>query len=206
MPIIDKESMQNMVQLHRQTQVRQPQIELYVEFENVEADIENDRATVYERLNTDSKNDFKTTYEAGDEDEDVLLILRTEFRIGMEYNFRKSIVAVIKSYTICRGVNYNLYESEPQTLYEKFKTYGHGCDWLIRASLIQKKGCWEIRKYNDKHMCIIGTISQDHSKLDLDTVAEAIRPLVKTDPSINVKSIIAKVQSMFSYTICYRKA
>ncbi|RYR21998.1 hypothetical protein Ahy_B03g067292 [Arachis hypogaea] len=38
MPIIDEESMQNMIQIHRQTQVRQPQIELYVEFENVEAD------------------------------------------------------------------------------------------------------------------------------------------------------------------------
>ncbi|RYR30067.1 hypothetical protein Ahy_B01g054890 [Arachis hypogaea] len=29
----------------------------------------------------------------------------------------------------------------------------------------------------------MGTISQDHSKLDSDTVAEAIRPLVETEPS-----------------------
>ncbi|XP_057754697.1 uncharacterized protein LOC130974007 [Arachis stenosperma] len=55
-------------------------------------------------------------------------------------------------------------------------------------------------------MCTIGTISQDHSKLDSDTVAEAIRPLVETDPSIKVKSIIAEVQSRFNYTISYRKA
>ncbi|RYR31124.1 hypothetical protein Ahy_B01g055912 [Arachis hypogaea] len=62
-----------------------------------------------------------------------------EFKIGMEYSSRKSIVAVIRSYTISRGVNYNVYESELQTFYAKCKTYGHGCDWLIRASLIRKK-------------------------------------------------------------------
>ncbi|XP_025636537.2 probably inactive leucine-rich repeat receptor-like protein kinase At5g48380 [Arachis hypogaea] len=52
----------------------------------------------------------------------------------------------------------------------------------------------------------MGVISQDHSKLDSDTVAEAIRPLVETDPSIKVKSIIGEVQSRFNYTISYRKA
>ncbi|XP_057756397.1 uncharacterized protein LOC130975655 [Arachis stenosperma] len=52
----------------------------------------------------------------------------------------------------------------------------------------------------------MGTISQDHSKLDSDTIAEAIMPLVESDPSIKVKSIIAEVQSRFNYTISYRKA
>ncbi|XP_025663425.1 uncharacterized protein [Arachis hypogaea] len=129
-----------------------------------------------------------------------------EFRIGMEYSSRKSVVAAIRSFTIAKGVDYEVYESEPQTFYAKCKMYGRGCDWLIRASLIRKKGCWEIRRYNGSHTCTIGTISQDHSKLDSDTVADAIRPLVETDPSIKVKSIIAEVQSRFNYTISYRKA
>ncbi|RYR57057.1 hypothetical protein Ahy_A05g022799 [Arachis hypogaea] len=171
MLIIDKVSMQNMFQIHQQTQMRQPQIELYVEFENVEADeiqndldIEDDRAAVYERMNSDSEEDFESTYEAGDEDEDgdvgveataenvvvhqqlvsVVDPEDREFRIRMEYSFRKSIVAATRSYTISRGINYNVYESKPQTFYTKCKTYGYGCDWLIRASLIRKKGCWEI--------------------------------------------------------------
>ncbi|RYR79203.1 hypothetical protein Ahy_A01g004039 isoform A [Arachis hypogaea] len=129
-----------------------------------------------------------------------------EFRIGVEYSSRKTVVAVIRSYTITRGVDYDVYESEPQTFYAKCKMYGRGCDWLIRASLIRKKGCWEIRRYNGRHTCSMRVISQDHSKLDSDTVAEAIRPLVETDPSIKVKSIIAEVQSRFNYTISYRKA
>nr|XP_025607232.1 uncharacterized protein LOC112698021 [Arachis hypogaea] len=224
------------------TQMRQPHIELYVEFETVEAEgiqndleVEDDRAAVYKGMNSDSEDDFEATYEAGDEDDDgdvgveiaadnvvvhpsisqpmnVPPFMRVadpedgEFRIGVEYSSRKSVVAAIRSYTIARGVDYDVYESEPQTFYAKCKMYGRGCDWLIQASLIRKKGCWEIRRYNGRHTCTTGVISQDHSKLDSDTVAETIRPLVEIDPSIKVKTIIAEVQSRFNYTISYRKA
>ncbi|RYR14936.1 hypothetical protein Ahy_B04g071660 [Arachis hypogaea] len=113
-----------------------------------------------------------------------------EFRVGMEFSSRESVISAIKSYTISRGVDYT-------TFYAKCKGYGAGCDWLIRASLIRKKACWEIRRYNDKHTYTVGTISQDHAKLDSDTIADAIRPLVEADPSIKVK---------FNYTVSYRKA
>ncbi|RYR79671.1 hypothetical protein Ahy_A01g004489 [Arachis hypogaea] len=116
-----------------------------------------------------------------------------EFRIGMEYGSRKSVIAAIRSYTISRGVDYLVYESEPQTFHAKCKNYGRGCDWLIQASLIQKKACWEIQRYNERHTCSMGTILQDHSKLDSDMIAEAMKPLVESDPSIKVKSIIAEV-------------
>ncbi|XP_057744850.1 uncharacterized protein LOC130962689 [Arachis stenosperma] len=129
-----------------------------------------------------------------------------EFSVRIEFGSRESVISAIKSYTISRGVDYDVYESEPQIFYTKWKGYGAGCNWLIRASLIQKKACWEIRRYNGKHTCPVGTISQDHAKLDSDTIADAIRPLVESDPSINVKSVIAEVQSRFNYTVSYRKA
>ncbi|RYQ94264.1 hypothetical protein Ahy_B08g089153 [Arachis hypogaea] len=103
-----------------------------------EANIEDDRVEV----NNDSEEDFETTYEAGDEDEDSVPDPKDgEFRIGMKYSSRKSVVTTIRSYTIFIGVDYNVYELKPQTFYTKCKTYGRGCDWLIRASLIRKKGC-----------------------------------------------------------------
>ncbi|RYR31503.1 hypothetical protein Ahy_B01g056304 [Arachis hypogaea] len=92
-----------------------------------------------------------------------------------------------------------------KTFYPKCKEYGAGCDWLIRVSLIRKKGCWDIRRYNGKHMYTIETISQDHAKLHSDTIVDAIRPLVEADPSINVKSIIVEVQSRFDYIVNYCK-
>ncbi|RYR11126.1 hypothetical protein Ahy_B05g079610 isoform A [Arachis hypogaea] len=185
MSITDEASMQNMFQIHRQVQMRHPQIELYIEFETLEAvviqndlDIDDDRVAVYEGMNSDSEEDFEATYEVGDEDEDgdvdvevaaenvvvhpsssqlmyVPPFMREldldamhapefleyanigvadsedgEFRIGMEYSSRKSVVAAIRSYTISRGVYYDVYEPESQTFYAKCKMYGRGCDWV----------------------------------------------------------------------------
>ncbi|RYQ83443.1 hypothetical protein Ahy_B10g102127 [Arachis hypogaea] len=62
-----------------------------------------------------------------------------EFSVGMEFGSRESVISAIKSYTISRGVDYTVYESEAQTFYAKCKGYGAGCDWLIRTSLIRKK-------------------------------------------------------------------
>ncbi|XP_057744639.1 uncharacterized protein LOC130962441 [Arachis stenosperma] len=72
--------------------------------------------------------------------------------------------------------------------------------------MISRKYCWVIRRYNGSHTCTRATISQDHSKLDSLTIAEVIKPLVKADPSLKVKSVIAEVQSKFNYTVSYRKA
>ncbi|XP_016185989.1 uncharacterized protein LOC107627677 [Arachis ipaensis] len=52
----------------------------------------------------------------------------------------------------------------------------------------------------------MGMISQDHAKLDSDTITDAIIPLVEANPSIKVKSAIAEVQGRFNYTVSYRKA
>ncbi|RYR13910.1 uncharacterized protein LOC107636314 [Arachis ipaensis] len=74
------------------------------------------------------------------------------------------------------------------------------------SDLIQKKACWEIQRYNGRHMYSMGTISQDHSKLGSDTIVEAMKPLVESNLSIKVKSIIVEVQARFNYIISYRKA
>ncbi|XP_020997314.1 uncharacterized protein LOC107485630 [Arachis duranensis] len=138
--------------------------------------------------------------------EDNVVAEDDEFSVRIEFDSRELVISAIKSYTISRGVDYTVYESKPQTFYVKCKGYGAGYDWLIRASLIRKKACWEIRRYNDKHTCTMGTISQDHVKLDSDTIAEAIRPLFEANPSIKLKCIIAEVQFRFNFTVSYRKA
>ncbi|RYR52388.1 hypothetical protein Ahy_A06g027320 [Arachis hypogaea] len=169
MSITDEASMQKMFQIHQQTQMRHPQIEVYVDFETVKAvavqndiDIHDDRAAVYQGMNSDSEDDFEATYEAGDEDEDgnvgveaaaenvvvgpsssqpmdVPPFMREldleamhapkfpeytnigvadgedgEFRIGMEYSSRKSVVAAIRSFTIAKGVDYERIEASMQ--------------------------------------------------------------------------------------------
>ncbi|RYQ93033.1 hypothetical protein Ahy_B09g099295 [Arachis hypogaea] len=176
-------------------------IELYVEFEQSEAD----RNIELKDYNSESEDEFESNYEivgpGEDEDEaggamnadvaevtnalDLFLLMYAalpvvadgDFTVGMEFSSREAVIKAIKDYTIRRGVDYRVYESEPTTFYAKCTEYGNGCDWLIKVTKMQKKYCWEIRRYNGSHTCTRSTISQDHSKLDSKTVAEAIKSL-----------------------------
>ncbi|KAL4276825.1 hypothetical protein AHAS_Ahas20G0245900 [Arachis hypogaea] len=250
---MDEASMQEMFLMYIENRAQISFIELYIEFEQSEAD----RNILREDYNSDSKEKFKSNYECvgsdGDEDQgdktidpDVTEVANTlandmpfgepsfmrvldleamhvpefpeymtaeisnvadgEFAVGMEFSSREAVIKAIKEYTIRRSVDNRVYESEPLTFYAKCTQYGSGCDWLIRVSLISRKYCWIIRRYNGSHTCTKATISQDHSKLDSITIAEAIKPLVEADPSLKVKSIIAEVQSKFNYTVSYQKA
>nr|XP_029146240.1 uncharacterized protein LOC114924811 [Arachis hypogaea] len=251
--VMDEASMQEMFSMYMENRHRISCIELYIEFEQSEAD----RNIELEDYNSESEDEFESNYEIvgpGEDEEAAVgamnadvaevanalanphpfqepsfmrsldlgamhapefpqymnpappVVADGEFTVGMEFNSREAVIKAMKDYTIRRGVDYRVYKSEPTTFYAKCIEYGNGCDWLIRVTKMQKKYCWEIRRYNGSHTCTRSTISQDHSKLDSKTVAEAIKPLVEVDPSIKVKSVIADIQSKFNYTISYRKA
>ncbi|RYQ90194.1 hypothetical protein Ahy_B09g096435 isoform B [Arachis hypogaea] len=77
---------------------------------------------------------------------------------------------------------------------------------IKEVSMISRKYCWVIRRYNGSHTCTRATISQDHSKLDSTTIAEIIKPLVEADPALKVKSVITEAQSKFNYTaMCHKE-
>nr|XP_029143455.1 uncharacterized protein LOC114924155 [Arachis hypogaea] len=253
--VTDEASMQEMFSMYIENRAQISFIELYIEFEQSEAD----RNILREDYNTDSEEEFESNYQFvgpdGDGGEDqgegatapdvtevanalandepfeepsfmrvldleamhvpefpgymtaeIPIVADGEFAVGMEFGSREAVIKAIKEYTIRRSVDYRVYESEPLTFYAKCTQYGSGCDWLIRVSMISRKYCWVIRRYNGSHTCTRAMISQDHSKLDSLTIAEAIKPLVEADPSLKVKSVIAEVQSKFKYTISYRKA
>ncbi|RYR69024.1 hypothetical protein Ahy_A03g015542 [Arachis hypogaea] len=49
-----------------------------------------------------------------------------EFSVEMKFGSRESMISAIKSFTIFRGVDYTVYEFEPQTFYAKCNGYGAG--------------------------------------------------------------------------------
>ncbi|XP_020972542.1 uncharacterized protein LOC110269199 [Arachis ipaensis] len=251
--VTDEASMQDMFSMYIENRSQLSFIELYVEFEQSEAD----RNILQEDYNSDSEEEFESNYEIvspdGDEvpgdgaiapdvsdvatalandvpfeepsfmrvldleamhvpefpdyiNAEISFVADGEFAVGMEFSSREAVIKAIKEYTIRRSVDYRVYESEPLTFYAKCTQYGSGCDWLIRVSMISRKYCWIVRRYNGSHTCTRATISQDHSKLDSTTIAEAIKPLVEADPALKVKLVIAEVQSKFNYTVSYRKA
>ncbi|RYR33874.1 hypothetical protein Ahy_A10g048538 [Arachis hypogaea] len=64
-----------------------------------------------------------------------------KFSVGMKFGSSELVISTIKTYAISRGAGYTVYEFQPQIFYAKCKGYATGCDWLIQASLIRKKGC-----------------------------------------------------------------
>ncbi|RYR33103.1 hypothetical protein Ahy_A10g047676 [Arachis hypogaea] len=92
-----------------------------------------------------------------------------EFAIGVEFSSREAVMMAVKDYTIRRGVDYRVYESEPLTFYAKCTQYGSGCDWLIRVSMISRKYCWVIRSNLRQHVVTrdgVGLISDRHESIN----------------------------------------
>ncbi|RYQ85773.1 hypothetical protein Ahy_B10g105377 [Arachis hypogaea] len=201
--VTDEASIQEIFSMYIENRQRISCIELYIEFEQSEAD----RNIELEDYDSDSEEDFESNYEivGPGEDEDgadgtmnadvaevanslanslpfqepsfmrsldleamnapefpqymnaeLPVVADGEFMVAMEFSSREEVIKAMKDYTIRRGVDYRVYEPEPATFYAKYAQYSKCCDWLIRS-----------------------TISQDHSKLDSKTVAEAIKPLVE---------------------------
>ena len=49
-------------------------------------------------------------------------------------------------------------------------------------------------------------ISQDHTKLDADMIAQHIDPMILANPSFKVKLVIVEIQSRYKYTLTYWEA
>ncbi|RYR61484.1 hypothetical protein Ahy_A04g018662 [Arachis hypogaea] len=211
-----------MFSTYHQTRVRASLIELYVEFEEIE-DIDFPEPNI-DWMGYNTKSNYEVVGPTEDVKEDDIsvegdvadwinihresylpaVVVDGVFVVGMEFNSREAVIVAVKEYTIQRGVDYRVYESEPTIFYAKCVHYGN-CDWFIRVSLIKRQYYWVIRRYNGSHTCIRSTISQDHAKLNSGTIVEAIKSLVEANPSLKVKSVIAEVQSKFNYTISYCK-
>ncbi|RYR56921.1 hypothetical protein Ahy_A05g022657 [Arachis hypogaea] len=57
-----------------------------------------------------------------------LVVVDGEFTMGIEFSSREAVIKAMKDYTIRRGVDYRVYESEPTTFYAKCTEYRNGCD------------------------------------------------------------------------------
>ncbi|XP_057720240.1 uncharacterized protein LOC130934715 [Arachis stenosperma] len=90
----------------------------------------------------------------------------TEFQVGQQFPNKEDAMLSVKTYSIRRGVQYKVVESDYRRYVGKCSEFGNGCTWLIRLSLRQRKGLWEVKRYNGLHTCLATSISSDHRSLD----------------------------------------
>ncbi|XP_016196031.1 uncharacterized protein LOC107637098 [Arachis ipaensis] len=87
----------------------------------------------------------------------------------------------------------------------KCSEFGNGCTWLIRLSLRQRKGIWEVKRYNGPHTCLATSISSDHMSLDYHVIATFIMPMVRADASVNIKVLLNATDIHFGFRPTYRR-
>ncbi|MED6212077.1 hypothetical protein PIB30_079809, partial [Stylosanthes scabra] len=81
----------------------------------------------------------------------VDVLTPNEFEIGQIFQTKEEAVLSVKSYSIRRGVEYKVKESNHAKYHARCKNFGSGCEWLIRVALRTRKGFWEVRRYNGAH-------------------------------------------------------
>ncbi|RYR62979.1 hypothetical protein Ahy_A04g020756 [Arachis hypogaea] len=195
--VTDEASMQDMFSMYIENRSQLSFIELYVEFEQSEAD----RNILREDYNSDSEEEFESNYEVVSPDGDEV-----QGDGAMALDVSDVATALANDVPFEEPSFMRVLDLEAMHVPEFSDYTNAGCDWLIRVSMISRKYCWVIRRYNGSHTCTRATIFQDHSKLDSTMIAEAIKLLVEADPALKVKSVIAEEQSKFNYTVSYRKA
>ncbi|RYR21931.1 hypothetical protein Ahy_B03g067219 isoform D [Arachis hypogaea] len=110
-----------------------------------------------------------------------------------------------QTYSIRRGVQYKVVESDYRRYVGKCSEFGNGCTWLIRLSLRQRKGIWEVKRYNRPHTCLATSISSDHRSLDYHVIATFIMPMVRADASVNIKVLLNATAAHFGFRPTYRR-
>ncbi|XP_016164146.1 uncharacterized protein LOC107606620 [Arachis ipaensis] len=70
----------------------------------------------------------------------------TEFQIGQSFQSKEEAVLSVKDYSIRRGVEYKVMESNNLKYQGRCKEFGNGCTWLIRIVMRKRKSTWEVRR------------------------------------------------------------
>nr|XP_025664350.1 uncharacterized protein LOC112762709 [Arachis hypogaea] len=129
----------------------------------------------------------------------------TEFQVGQQFKDKDEALLSVKTYSIRRGVQYKVVESDYRRYVGKCSEFGNGCTWLIRLSLRQRKGIWEVKRYNGPHTCLATSISSDHRSLDYHVIAIFIMPMVRPDASVNIKVLLNATAAQFGFRPTYRR-
>ncbi|XP_052114453.1 uncharacterized protein LOC127745595 [Arachis duranensis] len=129
----------------------------------------------------------------------------TEFQVGQQFQDKEDALLNVKTYSIRRGVQYKVVESDYRRYVGKCSEFGNGCTWLIRLSLRQRKSIWEVKRYNGPHTCVASSISSDHRSLDYHVILAFIMPIVRADASVSIKVLLNATVSHYGFRPTYRR-
>ncbi|RYR42462.1 hypothetical protein Ahy_A08g038949 isoform B [Arachis hypogaea] len=69
----------------------------------------------------------------------------------------------------------------------------------------QRKGIWEVKRYNGPHTCLATSISSDHRSLDYHVISAFIMPMIRAYASVSIKVLLNATAAHFRFRPTYRR-
>ncbi|XP_015946252.1 uncharacterized protein LOC107471322 [Arachis duranensis] len=69
----------------------------------------------------------------------------------------------------------------------------------------QRRGIWEVKRYNRPHTCLTTSISSDHRMLDYHVISTFILPKIRVDAAVSIKVLLNATEAHFSFRPTYKR-
>ncbi|XP_057740514.1 uncharacterized protein LOC130957687 [Arachis stenosperma] len=69
----------------------------------------------------------------------------------------------------------------------------------------QRRGIWEVKRYNRPHTCLTTSISSDHRMLDYHVISAFILPKIRVDAAVSIKVLLNATEAHFSFRPTYKR-
>ncbi|KAL5137146.1 hypothetical protein HKD37_10G027558 [Glycine soja] len=121
--------------------------------------------------------------------------------VGMTFDDKAQCIRAIKEYNIRNHFDCRTIYSDQRRLNFVCKLHENGCTWSLGACNSKRHNKWIIKSIRGHHTCLVPMLKQDHRQLD----KHIIQPIVKTNPTVSIKTLIAEIKTFMNYTPSYKK-
>ncbi|XP_015941741.1 uncharacterized protein LOC107467215 [Arachis duranensis] len=128
-----------------------------------------------------------------------------EFQISQSFQTKEEVVMSVKDYSIRRGVQYRVMESDHLKYVGRCKEFENGYTWMIRMAFRHRKSNWEVRRYNGAHTFLATSISSDHRQLNYHVICARIYQFVRANAAVSIKVLQEATESTYGFRHSYRK-
>ncbi|KAH1197907.1 hypothetical protein GmHk_18G051577 [Glycine max] len=98
-----------------------------------------------------------------------------------------------------------MYNHQSKRLNFVCKSPENGCTWSLGACNSKRHNKWIIKSIRGHHTCLTPMLKQDHRQLNKHVIAQIIHPIVKTNPTVSIKMLIAEIKMFMNYIPSYKK-
>jgi len=125
--------------------------------------------------------------------------------VGMTFDDKAQCIRAIKEYNIRNHFDCRTIYSDQRRLNFICKLHENGYTWSLGACNSKRHNKWIIKSIRGHHTYLVTMLKQNHRQLDKHVIAQIIQPIVKTNSTVSIKTLIAEIKMFMNYIPSYKK-